>query len=167
MDPPIGLATLADVEELARLRWQLYAEDTAPVVEPFDAFVERFADFARAALADERWRAWIAEDAGRLVGALWRFCLPRVPQPGRGEPQPLAYVTNVYVEPAYRNDGLGARLLDRAIEASRAEGCSLVMVWPSDRSGSFYRRAGFERGPDPLVLDLGGPWRHGTAGDRA
>jgi predicted N-acetyltransferase YhbS len=65
------------------------------------------------------------------------------------------------VEPEYRNDGLGARLLDRAIEASRIEGFSLVMVWPSDRSMTFYGRAGFERGPDPLVLDLGGPWRHG------
>ena len=123
--------------------------------------MERFADFAREALTDERWRAWIAQDVGRLVGALWRFTVPRVPQPGRGAPQPLAYVTNVYVEPEYRNDGLGARLLDRAIEASRIEGFSLVMVWPSDRSMTFYGRAGFERGPDPLVLDLGGPWRHG------
>ena len=163
MDPTIGLATVADVEELARLRWRLYTEDAGPVGERLDAYVERFSDFARTALADERWRAWIAIDTGRLVGALWRFAVPRVPQPGRGEPQPLAYVTNVYVEPAYRNDGLGARLLDHAVEASRAEGFSLVMVWPSDRSITFYGRAGFERGPDPLVLDLGGPWRHGGA----
>ena len=161
MGPTIALASLADVEELARLRWQLYTEDAEPVGEHPDAYVERFADFAREALTDERWRAWIAQDVGRLVGALWRFTVPRVPQPGRGAPQPLAYVTNVYVEPEYRNDGLGARLLDRAIEASRIEGFSLVMVWPSDRSMTFYGRAGFERGPDPLVLDLGGPWRHG------
>jgi len=87
--------------------------------------------------------------------------VPRVPQPGRGEPQPLAYVTNVYVEPAYRNDGLGGRLLDLAIETSRTEGFSLVMLWPNDRSTSFYERAGFERGRDPLVLDLGGHWRVG------
>jgi GNAT superfamily N-acetyltransferase len=161
MEPTIDLATPADVGELARLRWQLYTEDAGPVGEQPDAYVERFSDFAREALADDRWRTWIAGDMGRLVGALWRFTVPRVPQPGRGEPQPIAYVTNVYVEPDYRNGGLGARLLDRAIETSRAEGFSLVMVWPSSRSMTFYGRAGFERGPDPLVLDLGGPWRHG------
>jgi len=162
MDPNIGLATLADVEELARLRWLLYTEGAEPVAQPYGVFVERFAGFAREALTDERWRIWIAEDLGRLVGALWRFTVPRIPQPGRGEPRPLAYVTNVYVEPEYRNDGLGAKLLDRAIEASRAEGFSLAMAWPSEGSVSFYERAGFERGHDPLVLDLGGPWRHGT-----
>jgi GNAT superfamily N-acetyltransferase len=165
MDANIGLATLADADELARLRWLLYTEGADPVGEPYGVYVERFAAFARDALADDRWRAWIAEDMGRLVGALWRFTLPRVPQPGRGAPQPLAYVTNAYVEPDYRNDGLGARLLDRAIESSRAEGFSLVMVWPSEGSVSFYERAGFERGPDPMVLDLGGSWRHGWAPD--
>lgn len=162
MEPNIGLATLADVEELARLRWLLYTEDAEGDPEPYDAYAERFVAFAREALADDRWRAWIAEDLGQLVGALWRFTVPRVPQPGRGEPRPLAYVTNTYVEPAYRNGGLGTKLLDRAIEASRAEGFSLVMVWPSERSVPFYERAGFERGPDPLVLDLGGNWRHGA-----
>ena len=165
MDPNIGLATLADVEELARLRWQLYTEVAEGDPEPYDAYVERFTTFAREALVDRRWRAWIAEDMGQLVGALWRFTVPRVPQPGRGEPRPLAYVTNVYVEPVYRNGGLGARLLDRAIEASRAEGFSLVMVWPSEGSATFYERAGFERPADPLVLDLGGPWRHGETPD--
>lgn len=165
MDPNIGIATLADVEELARLRWQLYTEDLPDEPEPYDAYVDRFVEFAREALIDDRWRAWIAEDLGRLVGALWRFSVPRVPQPGRGDPQPLAYVTNAYVEPAYRNRAVGARLLDRAIEASRAEGFSLVMVWPSDRSVSFYQRAGFERGAEPLTLDLAGGWRHGDRPD--
>lgn len=161
MEPKIGLAALANVAELARLRWQLYTEVAGPVREQSDAYVDRFSDFARKALADERWRVWIAEDGGRLVGALWRFTVPRVPQPGRGEPQPIAYVTNVYVEPDHRDAGLGGRLLDRAIQASRAEGFSLAMVWPSDRSMTFYGRAGFERGGDPMVLDLGGAWRHG------
>ena len=165
MDPNIGLATLADVEELARLRWQLYTEDVATIEEPYAVYVERFAAFAGEALADERWRVWIAEDMGRLVGAAWRFTVPRVPQPGRGEPRPLAYVTNLYVEPGYRNQELGTKLLERAVEASRAEGFSLVMVWPNDRSAPFYERAGFDRPADPLVLDLGGPWRHGGSTD--
>ncbi len=104
-------ATGEDVDELARLRWQLYAEDDPAVEESFADYRERFVRFATIALEDDDWRAWVAEDGGRIVGALWRHRTPRIPQPGRGDPAPLAYVTNVYVEPAYRNTGLGARLL--------------------------------------------------------
>jgi GNAT superfamily N-acetyltransferase len=162
MDPEIGPATLAHVDELARLRWQLYTESVEAVPEDRETYRGRFSAFAREALADDRWRAWVAGPPDSLVGALWRFTVPRVPQPGRGDAQPLAYITNVYVEPAVRNGGLGGRLLAHAIDASRAEGFSLAMVWPSDRSIPFYERAGFERLADPLVLDLGGPWRHGA-----
>ena len=162
--PIVRPATGDDIDELARLRWQLYTEDDPDVAESFADYRDRFARFAIPALADEGWRAWVAEDGG-LVGALWRHRTPRIPQPGRGDPAPLAYVTNVYVEPAYRNTGLGARLLRIMVDASRAEGFSLAMVWPSDRSFPFYERGGFARLPDPLVLDLGGDWHYrGPAG---
>lgn len=88
-----------DVDELARLRWQLYAEDDPAVGESFEDYRERFVRFATTALEDENWRAWVAEDGGRIVAALWRHRTPRIPQPGRGDPAPLAYITNVYVEP--------------------------------------------------------------------
>lgn len=149
-----------DVDELARLRWQLYAEDDPAVGESFADYRERFVRFATTALEDEDWRAWVAEEGGRIVGALWRHRTPRIPQPGRGDPAPLAYITNVYVEPAHRDAGVGARLLGIAVDASRAEGFSLAMVWPSDRSLPFYERRGFARLPDPLVLDLGGGWHY-------
>ena len=106
MEPTIGLATLADVDELARLRWQLYAEEAPELAEPFDIYRGRFVSFARDALVDDAWRAWVARDDGVVVGAAWRHRTPRIPQPGRGEPAPLAYLTNVYVEPTHRHHGL-------------------------------------------------------------
>lgn len=158
MEPNIALATVADVDELARLRWQLYTEESPSVEESFESYRDRFAAFAVEALADDDWRVWIAEDMGRLIAATWRHRVPRIPQPDRGEPAPLAYITNVYIEPAYRNGGLGSRMLHRVLDACREEGYSLALVWPSERSYPFYERAGFERPPDPLVIDLGGDW---------
>jgi len=102
MTTAIRRATIDDVEELARLRFQLYTEYKPSIVEPFDAYRERFVPFARDALADgERWRAWTAEEDERLVGAVWLQTVPRVPAPGRDDPRPIGYLTNAYVEPAF------------------------------------------------------------------
>jgi GNAT superfamily N-acetyltransferase len=152
-------ATVEDIPELARLRWQLYLESSEAFEETFPAYLGRFSAFATDALTSDRWHVWVAEDEPRLAGAMWLFSVPRIPQPDRGAPAPLAYLTNVYVERRHRDRGLGSQMLDEVKAWCAREGYSLVMVWPSDRSYPFYERAGFVRHPDPLVLDLGGDWR--------
>jgi Acetyltransferase (GNAT) domain len=64
----IRLATADDVDELARLRWQLYAEDGPEMTGSFEEYRTRFLRFAREALAGDDWRAWVAMDGDRLVG---------------------------------------------------------------------------------------------------
>ncbi len=150
----IRLGTDADAGELARLRHALYAEDgRAP--EPLDAYAERFRSFVLNALESDAWRVWVAEEEGHIVGAIWLQLVERVPRPGesRGE-LPIGYLTNVYVEPAYRNDGLGSRMLAEVVTFARERGVEEMIVWPSERSYPFYGRAGFERLDDPLVLPL-------------
>jgi GNAT superfamily N-acetyltransferase len=152
--PLIGLATPADVPELARLRWSLYAEQNGEPAEPFESYVARFASFASAALSSSDWRIWVAREGSRLVGAMWLRTFARVPVPGR-RAGPIGYLTNVYVEPDRRDAGLGSAMLRNVTTWCRAEGCSDVIVWPTARSRTFYGRAGFDRADEPLVLDLG------------
>jgi GNAT superfamily N-acetyltransferase len=151
--PSIGPATFDDVPELARLRWELYAEQNGDPTEPFRAYVERFASFARTALTSREWRAWVARKDDGLIGALWLHTVHRVPVPGK-RAGPIGYLTNVYVAPEHRNGGLGAQMLDRVKAWCAEEGFSLVIVWPTERSRSFYRRGGFDRPDEPLVLDV-------------
>ena len=108
MSSSIRPATPDDIPELARLRWQLYTERETHD-EPFESYVERFAAFARDALARDDWRAWCAEEDDRLVAAMWLHTVPRVPAPGHGAPRPMGYLTNMYVEPDHRSQGLGSR----------------------------------------------------------
>lgn len=151
--PAIGFASTDDVSELARLRWELYAEQEGTPAETPDAYRERFAHFARSALASDTWRSWVARDGDRLIAAMWLQTVPRVPVPGK-RAGPIGYLTNVYVAPEHRNAGLGALMLDRVRDRCREEGYSVVIVWPTERSRSFYRRGGFDRPDEPLVLDL-------------
>ena len=149
----IELATPDDVAELARLRWELYREQEGDVAESPDAYRDRFAGFARSALTSEGWRSWVARDGDRLVGAVWLHTVPRIPVPGK-RAGPIGYLTNVYVAPEHRNAGLGAELLDRVTAWCREQRFSLVIVWPTERSRSFYGRGGFDRPEEPLVMDV-------------
>jgi GNAT superfamily N-acetyltransferase len=152
----IRAATLGDIEELARLRWQLYTEYEPDIAETLDRYRERFIAFARDALGRDDWRAWVAEEAGRLVAAMWLHTVPRVPAPGRADPSPIGYLTNVYVESTHRGHGLGSEMLRGVLEHCASAGFELVVTWPADPSYAFYERAGFTRLPDPVVHGL---WR--------
>jgi GNAT superfamily N-acetyltransferase len=151
--PTIGPAMIDDLAELARLRWELYAEQNGDHTEPFEAYLERFTLFAGSALASEDWRAWVARTDHGLVGAMWLHTVHRVPVPGK-RAGPIGYLTNVYITPEHRSAGLGAQMLDRVEAWCGERGFSLVIVWPTERSRSFYRRGGFDRLDEPLVLEV-------------
>jgi N-acetylglutamate synthase-like GNAT family acetyltransferase len=147
----IRRATLDDADELARLRWDFRVEHGTPVSSTFEAFAEEF-------LADGApWRAWVAENEGRLVGCAWLQLVEKIPHPSRGRwERPIAYVTNVYVESKLRDEGVGARLLEAAMAYAREHEAAEAVVWPTPRSVSFYRRAGFGSEAAPLGMDLAG-----------
>jgi GNAT superfamily N-acetyltransferase len=154
----IRLATVADADELARLRWDFRLEHGTTPTMSFDEFREGFCRFVGAALGEGgAWRVWVAEDTGRLVGGAWLQVVERVPHPSlrRGE-RPIGYLTNVYVEPEARDGGLGSDLLAEVLTWGRERKLDLVVVWPSERSFSFYERAGFGRPEEALVLVIEG-----------
>ena len=151
-------ASADDADELARLRWDFRVEHGTLVSRTFAEFIEEFRTFANDVLADGApWRAWVAEEEGRPVGCVWLQLVEMVPHPSRERwERPIAYVTNVYVEPGLRGAGVGARLLDAAMGFAREREVAEAIVWPTQRSVSFYRRAGFGTESAPLGMDLAG-----------
>jgi ribosomal protein S18 acetylase RimI-like enzyme len=65
-------------------------------------------------------------------------------------PQPRAtaigYVTNFYVAPDRRGEGIGERLLDAMTTWAGRMALDALVVWPSDESVANYERAGFTGG---------------------
>lgn len=141
MTAHIRNAQPADLEELTRLRWNMQTEEEPPA-ESFDSFSVRFRSFAEPALRSASWRVWVAEIDSSLIANLWLQLVPRIPRPGRGS-SPLGYLTNVFVDKAHRNSGLGSRMLDHVVDWSRTHPTSVVVVWPSDEAVRYYRRKGF------------------------
>lgn len=132
-------ATLADARRLAELRWEFRSAKTTPV-ETRDAFVDRCADWMRAALAGA-WVAWVAADGDAIVGQTWAQLVAKLPNPARERERHL-YISNMYVTPAARG-GVGVLLLDAAVEYARTNRVDRVFLWPSERARALYQRRGF------------------------
>jgi len=147
----VRAATVEDAPALAQLRYDFRSEHRPPAEEE-DAFLARcevwMADRLR---SDARWHCWVAEGDGEIVGNLWLQSIEKLPNPV-AEPEQHAYVTNVYVVPERRNARVGALMIEAALEWCRGQNVDAVLLWPSERSRSFYGRYGFGVRDDLFAL---------------
>jgi GNAT superfamily N-acetyltransferase len=83
---------------------------------------------------------------------VWLRTIEKIPNPV-GEPERHVYLSNLYVKPAERG-GTGTRLVEAALEWSRAHGIDRVVLWPTNRSVTLYLRHGFTHAGDVMELKL-------------
>jgi GNAT superfamily N-acetyltransferase len=153
----IRLARSGDCRALAEMRFRFRAE-TESVTETKSQFVRRCTSWMRKRFraGSGAWRCWVLEDGKRLLGHVCVQLFEKIPNPVNDEPELHAYVTNLYVVPEMRGQGLGKRLLNKALSWCHARGTDAVILWSSPASKSFYRRCGFVAPGDILEL------RHGA-----
>jgi GNAT superfamily N-acetyltransferase len=149
----VRLASPADAVLLAKLRFDLRAS-THELREEETAFVDRCTRWMEQRLGqDGRWRCWIAECDGTVVGSVWVQLIEKIPNP-IAEPEYYVYLTNLFVQPQHRGKGIGSKLLAAAVAWSRRNHAELVLLWPTERSKSLYSRHGFVAVEDFMELVL-------------
>lgn len=82
-------------------------------------------------------RCWIAELDGKVVGSV--FIVKHT--------ESAAKLRMLYVEPEARGNGVGRKLVDAALEFSRAAGYANVMLWTNPQltaARKIYEAVGFE-----------------------
>lgn len=140
-----------DYAALADMRWRLKAEDA-----PFEhdaAYRDYISAFVTWAEKATNYVHWVADDNGKLRGAMSIAMVPKVPAPDEPDGR-WGYLTNSYVYPDARNSGVGGALLDSVVDRARSAGLELLVVWPSERAYPFYERGGFQSQRDPLMLEF-------------
>ncbi len=107
-----------------------------------------------------------AERASAALGMVNLAVFERMPSPERADSR-WAYLANAYVRPEHRDRGVGAALVEAAVEAARDRGCARVVLSPSERSVPLYQRAGF--GPATMLMaqTLQGAGHRSAAGEVA
>lgn len=146
--------TPADYRAIAELRWLLKAGELS---EPDDDRKQEFLGRYQTHLedADEEGHTvhWLIDDSGVIAGVMTVRIVQKEPSPIE-EPDHWGYLTNAVVIPEKRRLGLGTQLLETIKNWATAIGLEVLIVWPSDDSYRFYRRAGFKGRDDPLELAL-------------
>jgi GNAT superfamily N-acetyltransferase len=103
--------------------------------------------------ADQRNQLLVAEAGGRIVGTLQLTLIPGLSRHGmlRGQ------IEGVRVAAGQRGQGLGRRMIERAIEVARGQGCGLVQLTSDKRRPDavrFYRSLGFTASHEGMKLPL-------------
>jgi GNAT superfamily N-acetyltransferase len=104
--------------------------------------------------ADERnQQLLVAEAGGRVVGTLQLTTIPGLSRHGTLRAQ----IAGVRVAAGQRGQGLGRRMIERAIEVARGQGCGLVQLTSDKRRPDavcFYESLGFTPSHEGLKLPL-------------
>ena len=148
----IRVATSGDLNALAEMRYRFRAEAGSPT-EPKSRFVRRCTSWMRERFRSRShsWRCWVVHDGKQLLGHVCVQLFEKIPNPVN-EPELHAYVTNFYVIPEMRGQGLGRKLLDKALSWCRGQGADSIILWATPESRSLYRRGGFTEPTDILEL---------------
>jgi GNAT superfamily N-acetyltransferase len=143
-------ATLADVDTLVHHRLGMFTD----MGVAFDAgeLAATFRAWLSALMPGGTYRAWVVETAaGEIVAGGGLTVLPWPPGP-RYASDRLAYVYNVYTEPAHRRRGL-ARLIMDAIHAwCRDEGITSTALNASADGLPLYEALGYRVSPRPMMF---------------
>ena len=113
---------------------------------PSDATPPTIADLA------EGWAdaAWVAEEGGRIVGAV---CI------GPDATVPSGWMlSRLYVHPSHWGSGIGSALLERAGASAWSDGAPAVNVWvlePNTDARALYERRGWRLVPGPTLANDG------------
>jgi GNAT superfamily N-acetyltransferase len=143
-------ATLADADVLVRHRLAMFTDMQVPLdAEALDrAFRAWLADMMPA----ETYRAWLAEtEDGAVAGGGGITVIPWPPGP-RYPGDRLAFVYNVYTEPAHRRRGLARLVMDAIHTWCRDAGIGSIALNSSRDGKPLYESMGYAESPSPMMF---------------
>jgi GNAT superfamily N-acetyltransferase len=146
----IRIATLNDVDELIRMRWDYTLEEQPNAAFDEVEFHQICRNFLERALSGGDWHIWIAETEAKIVSHMYLQLIHKVPRPGKSADPYFGYVTNVYTRPAYRGRGIGTTIHTAMEQWSKENHVEFLVLWPSADSVPFYLRNGFSPSEDVL-----------------
>jgi GNAT superfamily N-acetyltransferase len=136
----IRQATIKDVDELVRLRCELWRAVQEP--EPKPDLIEATRRFFETRLGRDDFVALVADMGGEIAAVGTVHCFERLPYAGNLSGREF-YLLNMYTRPNYRRQGYAAELVRRFQDLARERGARRIWLHASDAGRSVYERAGF------------------------
>jgi GNAT superfamily N-acetyltransferase len=151
-------ATLDDTDTLVRHRLAMFADMGVPFAEA--TLAPAFADWLRREMPSGSYRAWLVEWTGgeedrggrtTPVAGAGATIIPWPPGP-KYPGDRLAFVYNVYTEPAHRRRGLARLAMDALHAWCCAAGVTSVALNASEDGQPLYAALGYAVAPNPMMF---------------
>ncbi|OAI39383.1 hypothetical protein AYO38_07795 [bacterium SCGC AG-212-C10] len=138
----LRFATFADAEVILAQRKAMFIDMGDRDETALDAMGVQFIPWLERQFAAGTYCQWLVEHEGVAVGGAAVWTKDRLPGV-RGPRMNVAYVLNVYVDPAHRRYGLARRMMEAILAWSREQGFSTVELHASDQGRPLYASMGF------------------------
>ena len=150
MDATFREADDDDIPALARMRSASTSEGGNPLLVEHAEYESRLGDWFAAHRRTHRAFLAVAGAHDRAIGMAWLAVQERVPTPGVDGARTSADIQSVYVDPAFRGEAIGQRLIEFVLGVASDEGVEHVTVHSRARAVPMYTRAGFEHSHELL-----------------
>lgn len=140
-----------DIDLLVQLR-KTFLKEVSSGAGSFEAEQETRRYF-ESALEKDECCCLVVKNGTRVVGTGIVFFYRSVPS--LENPKGTnAYITSMYVDPAYRRRGIATQILARLCRKARENGCKCVTLHPSEPGKRLYQSYGFQAVNDLMRMEL-------------
>jgi len=146
----VRAATLADADVLVRQRVAMFTD--MRVTLDAAALDARFRAWLAETMPAGIYRAWLAETAGGDAAAGGGITIIPWPPGPQYAGDRLAFVYNVYTEPAHRRRGLARRIMEVIHHWCRDAGITSVALNASRDGKPLYESMGYAESPSPMMF---------------
>jgi GNAT superfamily N-acetyltransferase len=112
-----------------------------------------YRDWLAGALAADTYFGWLAEVDDQVVGSIGLWLLPWPWHPNHPTTGIRGYITNMWVEPSHRRQGISRMMMDAAVTEARARGVTWMMLHATDAGRAAYATMGWQQSNE-MVLKL-------------
>ena len=148
-------ATLADIDELARLRIAFLKEVQSPESRLVDDYelTGILKTYFQNSLETEEFVAWLAIVDGEVV-ATSGLCFFKITPGFTLLDGKIAYILNIYTLHEWRKKGIGKAIFDHILQEAKNRGYKRMILHASEDGRPVYEKFGFIQTNDEMVLSI-------------
>lgn len=137
-------ANINDVPQLVELRFLMISEDIGPNQnQRTPEFEKQVWNYFSQSLSNKTYFGAVADCKGQLVSTSG-LVLYQKPPAFKGTTGVVAYLTNVYTIPEFRNRGLASELMKLLIDHAKLSGATKIHLGTTSDGRKLYEKFGFK-----------------------
>jgi ribosomal protein S18 acetylase RimI-like enzyme len=145
-------ATVQDSKLITRHRKAMFADMRDAPESILEEMGRHFEPWVQRMIGEDKYAGWITSDSDRPIASAGLLILDWAPHfldPACGQ---RGYILNVFVEPAYRGQGLAKMLTRECMEDARRRGIGVVALHASKKGQPVYEKLGFTASNEMLYI---------------